>query len=259
MFNWNAQQYLKFADARTRPAAELLVRVPLSDLPSAIDLGCGPGNSTELLATRWPGAVVEGLDSDADMIARACADYPSLRFRQADLRQWAETAEEEWPLVYANAVLQWTGDHEALFPALLRRVAAGGVLAVQMPRNFQAPSHVEMRRTAAEGPWAGRLENVRELQDVPGPAFYYDLLAGPGIGLDIWETEYTQVMSGVDAIIDWVRGSGLRPYLARLSEVEQGEFINRYREKLRTAYPVQRDGRVLFFFRRIFIVARRLM
>lgn len=255
MFVWDAQQYLKFANARTRPAAELLSRVTAAAPESAIDLGCGPGNSTELLAARWPEAKIIGLDSDEAMLVQARKDYPGIRFQQGDVRAWSQAQGERYPVIYGNAVLQWLGDHETLFPYLLNRLAPGGTLAIQMPRNYEASSHASMRKAASESPYADRLVKVRELNSVPGPAFYYDLLADKVSNLDIWETEYTQVMPSVDAVIDWVRGTGLRPFLAPLNEAEQVDFLARYRAELVKSYPVQKDGSVLFFFKRIFIVA----
>jgi trans-aconitate 2-methyltransferase len=258
MFVWDAQQYLKFSNARTRPAAELLNRIAEIGPASAIDLGCGPGNSTELLASRWPDAKIIGLDSDEAMLAQARKDYPGIHFEQADVRAWSQAEGEHYPVIYGNAVLQWLGNHEALFPDLLKRLSPGGTLAIQMPRNYEAPSHASMRKAAAESPYADRLVKVRELNSVPGPGFYYDLLADKVASLDIWETEYTQVMPSVDAIIDWVRGTGLRPFLAQLNEADQVDFIARYRAELAKTYPVQKDGSVLFFFKRIFIVAEGL-
>ncbi|MFD2262095.1 trans-aconitate 2-methyltransferase [Lacibacterium aquatile] len=255
MFAWDAQQYLKFSDARTRPAAELLARVATQAPANAIDIGCGPGNSTELLAARWRKTQIVGLDSDEAMLVQARKDYPDFRFEQGDIRTWATDGSERYDVVYGNAVLQWVGGHETLFPDLLKRLNPGGTLAIQMPRNFQAPSHVLMRKAAAESPYAARLENVRELNDVPGPSYYYDLLTDKVATLDIWETEYTQVMPAVDGIIDWVKGSGLRPFLARLGPNEQADLLARYRAELTKGYPQQVDGKVLFFFKRIFIVA----
>jgi trans-aconitate 2-methyltransferase len=253
MADWNPSLYLKFDDQRTRPAVDLLARVPLDAPGHVVDLGCGPGNSTELLVRRWPNSRVIGVDNSRDMLEQARRAHPDWLWEEADIAAWRP--EEKADVVFTNAALQWLRDHERLFPSLLGAVAPGGVLAVQVPRNLDAPSHALMRETAEEGDWRDRLRGARESIAVGAPPFYYDLLAPLARRLDIWETEYIQVMESAAAILDWVRGTGLRPFLAQLEAAEAAEFERRYLEKLRAAYPVQADGKVLFPFRRLFIIA----
>jgi trans-aconitate 2-methyltransferase len=254
MAEWNPSQYLKFADERTRPAADLLARVPLAAPASVVDLGCGPGNSTELLARRWPGARLTGVDSSAAMLAQAARDHPDWTWEQADIAAWSPKAPVD--LIFANAALHWVPDHPALFPRLFGHLAPGGVLAVQMPRNFDAPSHALMRAVAAEPRWRDRLAGVVG-RPVAEPGVYYDLLAPLAGRIDLWESEYMHVLEGPAAILEWVRGTGLRPYLDPLDKAEQADFTARYLAALAEAYRPAADGKVLFSFRRLFLVATR--
>ena len=260
MSAWNDQQYLKFADERTRPARELLARVPLSAPAHAVDLGCGPGNSTALLVARFPNAHVTGVDNSTEMLVRARTDVPGVTFIEAEVQ--AYRPEQPVDLLFANAVLQWLPDHAELLPALLEQVRPGGVLAVQMPRNFQEPSHRLMRETEPApktglSSWAERLGAVRALTPVSSPEFYYDLLAPHASRVDIWQTNYQHVMQDAAAIVEWVKGTGLRPYLDALPAVERAHYLERYQAGIEQAYPARSDGRRLFEFPRLFLVAVR--
>ncbi|HEV8550473.1 MAG TPA: trans-aconitate 2-methyltransferase [Polyangiaceae bacterium] len=253
MPTWDNQQYLKFADERTRAAAELLARVPLTGAEEIVDLGCGPGNSTALLHERFASARVVGVDSSADMLARARADYPKLAWVRAD----AANFESERPLdlLFANALLQWVPDHATVVPSLFAQLRPGGALAFQVPRNFEEPSHRLMRSTP--GPWLTRLTGVRSATPVESPAFYYDLLAPAASSVDIWQTTYEHVMPTPSAIVEWVKGTGLRPYLEALPEGERAAYLAAYTQGIDAAYPARRDGQRLFSFPRLFVVAVR--
>jgi trans-aconitate 2-methyltransferase len=253
MHSWDAGQYLRFADDRTRPALELLARLDLAGPRRIVDLGCGPGNSTALLRERWPDAAVTGLDSSADMLEAARRDYPGIEFVPGDISSWSPR--EPAGLVFSNAALQWVGDHARLLPRLLTAVAAGGALAVQMPRNHDFATHALMRRVAAEGPWRDRLAGARDPSPVQPPEFYYDCLAPLCRRMVLWETNYIQVMDGVPAIIAWLHGTGLRPFLARLDPDEQRQFLDRYAALLAEAFPPRADGKVLLPYPRLFFIA----
>ena len=250
---WDAGHYLRFADARTLPAVDLLSRIELEVPTTVVDLGCGPGNSTGLLVRRWPEAAVTGLDSSAELLDVARRDQPSARFVLADIRDWSPA--EPPDVVFANASLQWVGGHERLMPRLFGQVAPGGVFAVQMPRNHDFATHALMRQVAAEGDWRDRLADAREPSPVKAPEYYYDLLAPRSAGFTIWETNYIQVMGGVDAIIAWLHGTGLRPFLARLTDIERPLFLERYAALLKDAYPAQTDGKILLPYPRLFFIA----
>ena len=249
---WNPATYLAFADERTRPAAELLARIPDEAPQHVVDLGCGPGNSTALLRARWREAQIEGLDSSPDMLAQASRSGVAAKWVKADLASW--TAPAPYDVIYSNATYQWLPDHPALLPRLIGGVRAGGTFAFQVPHNMDAPSHALMRATAAEGSWAAKLKNVREVA-VLEPAAYYEILKPHASSVDIWETEYMQVLSGDDAVYHWVSGTGLRPFVQALESFEREAFVAAYKERLNTAYPRRADGTTLFPFKRLFAVA----
>lgn len=253
MFTWDTSQYLKFHDERTRPARELLARVPTDRAECVVDLGSGPGNSTALLLERFPGARVTGVDNSKEMIDRARQDRPDVEWVLADLRSYRSDVPVD--LIFSNAVLHWLPDHQALFPDLLGRVRPGGVLAVQMPSNFDEPSHRLIFDT--EGPWRERLASLHGHAATKAPPFYFDALAKEAVSVDIWTTRYEHVMSDAHAIVDWVKGTGLRPYLAALPESERDPFLAAYERNLDAAYPRRADGRRLFSFHRLFVVAVR--
>lgn len=251
---WNPERYLTFGDQRTRPAVDLLARVALAAPARVADLGCGPGNSTGLLAARWPAAEVIAVDHSAEMLAKARASDVRATWVEADIAVWAP--DRPLDLVYSNAALQWLGDHATLLPRLLGHVRPGGVLAVQMPRSFGSPSHRLARAVAGSGPWAERLAGYLRSEPVAAPGWYYDLLA-PRAALDIWETEYLHVLEGDDPVLSWTRSTALRPVAQALDEDDYAAFEAAYAARLREAYPKRADGRTLYPFRRLFIVAVR--
>jgi trans-aconitate 2-methyltransferase len=230
-----------------------LARIELPVPRRIVDLGCGPGNSTVLLRQRWPEAAITGLDSSADMLDAARRDHPGIEFVAGDIAGWSPT--EPYDLVFSNAALQWVGDHERLLPRLIDMVAPDGILAVQMPRNHDFATHALMRQVAAESPWRDRLAGARDPSPVRPPEFYYDCLALKSRRIVLWETNYIQIMDGIDAIIAWLHGTGLRPFLARLDEPEQKLFLDRYAALLAGAFPARSDGKVLLPYPRLFFIA----
>ena len=259
---WSAKGYAAFEDERTRPVRELLSAVPDRGVHNAIDLGCGPGNSTQVLAARFPGAALRGIDSSPDMIAAARTRLPGLRFDILEIERWIGTPRsddpESWDLILANAVLQWMPDHGGLFPALVARLARGGCLAVQMPDNLDEPAHRLMREVAAEGPWAGKLATAAAARSTLMAADgYYQLLRACGCRPEIWRTTYYHPLAaGASAVVEWFKGSGLRPFIASLGDEELTEFLARYQSAVARAFPVMADGSILLPFPRLFLVAR---
>lgn len=255
MKDWQAQQYAVFESERTRPVKDLLAAVPATSTRFVVDIGCGPGNSTEVLAAHAPGASVMGLDSSADMIAAARKRLPQFQFELADIASWE--ADGPYDLILANAVLQWLPEHERLFPGLLGKLAPGGSLAVQMPDNLDEPAHRLLREVAATGPWAGKLKGAeRTLRHDAG--WYYSLLKPLCIRVDVWRTTYHHPLAGgASAVVEWFKGSALRPFLALLDGDEQNAFLERYRDAVAKAYPALADGTVLLPFPRLFVVATR--
>lgn len=252
---WNAEQYLRFSDARTLPAIDLLSRIALAAPRRVVDLGCGPGNSTAPLQARWPAAQVIGIDSSEELLAVARRDHPGIGFARGDIADWV--AHEPVDVVFANASLQWVGDHARLMPRLFDQVAPGGVFAVQMPRNHDFATHRLMRQVAAEDAWRDRLAGARDPSPVKAPAFYYDLLAPRAADFTIWETNYIQIMDGVPAIIAWLHGTGLRPFLARLTDAERPVFLDRYAALLAEEYKPQADGKILLPYPRLFFIVQK--
>jgi trans-aconitate 2-methyltransferase len=254
--DWNPSLYMKFEDERTLAARDLLARVPLASPGLVFDLGCGPGNSSELLTRRFPSAAVIGLDTSEAMLAHARARAPGARFVRSDIADW--TPSEAPHLIFANAALHFLPNHHRLFPRLAQSLAPGGVLAAQMPSTSNESSHALMRMVAAEGPWSSRLVPVAKTQPLIA-AFedYYEWLRPHASRIDMWMTTYVYAFDGAEAVADWFAGSALQPFLERLSDEERCAFLNRYREGLRDAYPAQSDGKVLLAYPRLFIVAIR--
>ncbi len=251
---WDPKNYLSYADERTRPAADLLARVPDVSPARVADLGCGPGNSTALLAARWPEASIDGVDSSDAMLNRAAETRVKANWILADLAQWSPP--DSYDVIYSNATYQWLPDHRSLLPRLVGFVKPGGTFAFQVPSNFNAPSHALMREVAQSGPWAAKLGDVREA-GVLSPADYYEILSPLSRTLDIWETTYLQVLDGDDPVFRWVSATGLRPFVQALDAAEREAFSNAYRMRLREAYPKRADGKTLFPFQRLFAVANK--
>lgn len=251
---WSASQYVKFEDERTRPARDLLAQVPLTELRHAVDLGCGPGNSTELIIDRYGAQNVSGLDSDLNMLEAARKRLPGTAFVEADLSTWQPT--EPADLLFANAVFQWLPNHLDIFDRLMDGLAPGGVLAVQMPDNLGEPSHLMMEETAHAGPWKTTFERKSVRRNVlPTPSTYYSRLIAKSSRVDIWHTIYNHPMDNAAAIVEWVKGTGLRPYLDHAGEEHREAFLADYLERIDRVYPKAADGKVLLKFPRLFMVA----
>lgn len=250
MADWSPSTYLKFEDERTRPSHDLLAQVPLTRLRKAIDVGCGPGNSTELLVLRYPDANIVGVDNSPAMLAEARARLPNATFETADANSWI--APRDADLVFANAVYQWIPDHLRHLPRVLEALAPGAVLAVQMPDNLAEPTHRLMSETARDLAVA---DAARE--PLAPPRAYYDALKPFAARLDIWHIVYNHVLADAPAIVEWVRATGLKPFLDPLSEGQRADFLAAYTAKVATAYPPTRDGKVLLRFPRLFFVAQR--
>ena len=259
--SWSANQYVAFEQERTRPARDLLAAVPPGDVRFAIDIGCGPGNSTELILQRFPQARITGIDTSPNMIAAARSRLPALRFEVADIHTWAHEAGEKAEaadLIFANAVLQWVPGHAGLFPALAAKLAPGGCLAVQVPDNLEEPAQTLMREIAAEGPWRRKLADAdRARVPIERAAWYYRLLGASCSRIDVWRTTYYHALAGAKAIVEWFKGTGLLPFLAPLDAAERADFLDRYTLAIEGAYPTSTDGTVLLPFPRLFVVANR--
>jgi len=253
---WKPDDYLQFEDLRLRPALDLLAQVPLENPQQVTDLGCGPGNVTQFLRRRWPDADITGLDSSASMLARARAECLGCRvtWQQGDVRTWA--APESQDLIYSNAVLHWVDDHAEMFPRLMGELKPGGVLAVQMPNQFNEPSHMLMREVARFGPWAKILMPLLRAAPVADIGTYYDWLQPLSTRLNIWETTYTQTLEGDDSVLNWISSTALKPLLEAL-DIDMGTaYRAALMAELRGAYPRRQDDKTLFPFRRLFMMVQ---
>ncbi|MBI4310944.1 MAG: methyltransferase domain-containing protein [Chloroflexi bacterium] len=255
MTTWNPTQYLLFGNERLRPALDLLARIP-SETPNAVyDLGCGTGAATVLLKERWPHAHVTGVDSSAEMLARARALGKDIAWEAADLAAWQPDTPAD--VFFSNAAFHWLDGHDTLFPHLLKGLKSGGALAVQMPQNFSAPTHTSISDTVRGGPWRRKLEPLLREHPTHEASVYYDILCPHVASLDIWETTYHHVLSGENPVVEWTKGSILRPLLAQLDEAEARAFLEDYGARVCKAYPQGRDGKTVLPFKRLFFIAVR--
>jgi len=254
MADWSAGQYLKFEDERTRPSRDLIAQIPHADPKKIVDIGCGPGNSTELLVRRWPNAAIAGIDTSAGMLRQARERLPQQTFIEANVAHWVPP--ENCDVLFANAVFQWVPGHLKQLQRLLGKLSPGGVLAVQIPDSLDQPAHVLIREVAQHEPWRKQLADKARVRDaLPTTAEYYDALSPLCSRLEIWHTIYNHVLDDASAVVEWVKGTGLRPFLDLLEPAEVKQFLGEYTARVAAAYLPQADGKVLFRFPRIFIVA----
>ncbi len=253
---WDVEQYERYKTYRDRPALDLMVQIPADLTPGEIwDLGCGVGEHAALLAKRHPNARVHGLDSSPAMLKAARERNAEIDWVQADIDGFAPDTPPD--LIFTNAALQWVRGHETLFPRLVSTLEPGGVFACQMPVTWPERWHAELRDLAKTPRWSSSLEGLRDVQPV-APAEDYWRWLSPLADVDVWKTRYLHVLSGEDPVLDWMMGTGLRPYLARLEDrAERDAFLAEYAALMRAAFPKQADGSTLFDFPRIFIVARK--
>ena len=251
---WSAKQYSMFEQQRTRPVRDLVAAIPDGEGRSAVDLGCGPGNSTEVLAERFAQAVVTGMDSSDDMLVDARKRLPALNFELADIGAWNPA--QTFDVILANASLQWLPDHATLYPHLVSQLTPGGTLAVQTPDNLDEPAHKLAREVAADGPWATKIGAVKHNARHTA-SYYFELLSKHCSTVDVWRTTYHHPLAGSAAVVEWFKGSALRPFLAPLSESEKSAFLDEYLARITKAYPALADGTVLLPFPRLFIIATR--
>jgi trans-aconitate 2-methyltransferase len=252
--SWDPGQYDKFADERLRPGLDLMARIPPIAARQVWDLGCGTGELTARLAARFPEARTTGLDSSPQMLAKARA-VDGVEWVQDDIAAWTPDAPPD--VIYTNATLQWLPEHAKLLPRLVGSVAPGGVFACQMPNSFPEPSHRLMRALAGSGAWAQKTKDARPFPPIAKPEAYVEWLSPLAARIDLWETRYWQVLRGEDPVVEWVKGTGLRPYLDALTDADRPAFLKDYAAAVREAYPRRPDGTTLYPFPRLFMVVVR--
>lgn len=253
-FGWDPGQYTKFLNERTRPAIELLSRLPAElSVKEAVDLGCGPGNSSSVIHSRFPGAKITGIDSSAEMIQEARQKHPSIHFAVASINQYQTP--EPVDLIFSNAALHWVSEHEKLLPRLMNSLRKGGALAIQMPNNHMEITHMTMREIATGFTWSKDLSEIRSTPPVLEAEQYYDMLIPLASRVDIWQTKYFHVMNDAGAIGQWLGSTGLRPFLDALPADEAGKFLELYVSRIAQYLKPRKDGKILMPFPRLFIVA----
>lgn len=254
MSDWNPSLYLRFGEGRSRPARDLVGRLADAEPRRILDIGCGPGNSTALLAERWPDADITGIDNSAAMLRKAKEDHPGLAWLERDAGGDLSDL-GLFDLVFSNAAFQWIPDHDGLLPRLFALLAPGGRVAVQVPDNHDSAVHEALRELLRDSRWDTALPGARGVS-CETPETWYGRLSRSTERIELWRTEYYHVMESPDEILEWSRGTMLRPYLEKLSEEAGTEFVAAMGERIRTSYPQQADGKVLFRFRRLFFIAR---
>jgi len=251
---WEPQTYLRYSEIRFRAGLDLIARIPRANYVTIYDLGCGTGHLTRILADTFPSAKVIGVDSSREMLAEARREFPAMSWQEADVTSWRPPAPPD--LLYSNAAFHWVPGHERLFPSLLRMLRPEGILAIQMPRHFESPSHLELKELVLQSEWRAQLEPLL-LAPVPSPETYWRWLSPHVRNLDIWETIYLQALDGADPVVNFMRGTALRPFLTTLSAADGARFVEGFAKRMAAAYPPQANGQTLFPFRRIFLVAQR--
>ncbi len=258
MADWNSAQYLKFKNERTQPSIDLAARILLCDPQKILDIGCGPGNSTQVLADRFPGAYILGIDSSENMIESARKEHGSLNFQVCDASASLSELDSDFDVVFSNACIQWIPNHRALLPNMMARLKKGGILAVQTPMNYEEPIHRIIQEVTASPKWSNFFPNPRIFYNLTQEE-YYDLLSELSDEISLWQTSYFHIMKSHLAILEWYRSTGLRPYLDVLPEEYKEPFEQEILNRIVKSYSVQKNGNIIFRFPRFFFtaVARR--
>lgn len=254
MTKWEPDLYLKFVTERTQPAIDLVSRIEMKNPRRIVDVGCGSGNSTTVLRTRWPQATITGLDNSMEMIQAAITSYPAGKWIFSDAATWEDG--KTFNIVFSNAVFQWIPDHRHLLHHWMSQVDKTGVLAFQVPAHYDSQVHQVILEVSRNPKWNKEMENARNALTKEKPGFYYDLLRPLSTNLEIWETIYYHSLESPYAILEWFRATGLRPFLGALSQDEDRQnFEAMVVGGYARAYPPQSDGKVLFPFKRLFVIA----
>ena len=251
MSDWQPDRYLQFHSERTQPSIDLVAKIDKVAPEYIIDIGCGPGNSTQVLSHRWPQSKIIGIDTSASMIARAGLDFPKQEWQTANASTYEPTT--KFDIVFSNAVIQWIPDHEKLFAKFHSLLCGGGIVAVQIPLFWDMPLGVIIDEVAQDIRWKNRTEKVERIFTIHDHVFYYDLLSSLFTSIELWETDYLHILESHESIIEMMRSTGLKPYHELLSDEERGEFEKAVLKGIQQAYPTQKNGKVLLPFKRLFL------
>lgn len=253
-YDWNPQLYLKYKNERTQPSIDLVSRIDAENPEKIIDIGCGPGNSTRVLAQRWPESIITGLDNSPAMIEKAGMDYPDQEWILSDISGF-ET-DIKYDIVFSNAAIQWIPGHENLLLKLFSFLSTGGALAIQIPQFNEMPLGKSLEKISGKIKWKELTHGCRELFTYHESGYYYDILAQSSNSIEMWETSYCHVMDSHESILEWIRSTGLKPYIDRMKDdFMKSEFEYEVLESIRQDYPEQKNGKVLFPFKRLFFIA----
>lgn len=254
MSTWDPRQYLKYEDERTQPSIDLTAKIKVDNPMTIIDIGCGPGNSTQVLYQRWPNAHITGLDNSREMIEKAQKDYPNQNWLLADASRLK--LDQTYDVIFSNAALQWIHNHDLLIPRLFMMVNPHGSLAVQVPANNESPLHRALLSVSSKEKWSRFVSGTEKLLNYHTAEYYYNILCPIASSLDLWETIYYHVMASHEELLEWYKGTGIRPFLEKLpDERSRKEFEGEIAAECRRYYTSQRDGTILFPFKRIFFIA----
>jgi trans-aconitate 2-methyltransferase len=254
MLDWNPDSYLKFKSERTQPSIDLVSRIEIDNPNSIIDIGCGPGNSTQVLFEKWPNANIIGLDHSQEMITKAKTEYPSRKWILADAAHY--DPQETFDIVFSNATFQWIQYHEKLIPRLFNFLRANGALAVQVPANNESPLHKSLLAVSKADKWFKFTGDCDRLLNYRSGSYYYDILNGLSSKIDLWETTYYHILSDHQALIEWYKSTGMRPFLEKLPNDNcKQQFESEILEGCRESYKIHKDGKILYPFKRIFFIA----
>jgi len=251
--DWNPELYLKYRNERTQPSIDLIGKIEIGFQPKSIlDIGCGPGNSSQAILQRWPNAMLTGIDNSVNMIEKAKTSYPNNIWIVADASKY--TSNTKYDIVFSNATIQWIPNHEDLFNKLFNLTNNGGVLAIQVPRFNEMPLATAIQKVANKEIWKEATKGCSELFTYHDDKYYYDLMSSDYKSVDFWQTDYIHILESQHSIIEWIRSTGIKPYLDCLKDEEKPLFENELLTEIKQSYTVQNNGKVLFPFKRLFMI-----
>ncbi|MBH51651.1 MAG: trans-aconitate 2-methyltransferase [Chloroflexi bacterium] len=253
--NWNPDQYGLYKNERLRPGIDLFEQITIESPKTIYDLGCGTGTLTNLLHNKWPGASVIGVDSSETMLGKANEAYPDIIWENSQLQNWKPNVNPD--IIYTNAALHWIDNHSEIIPGWIKSLNPNGIFAMQVPNNWREPSHSNLAKVVRSGDWNNKL--LPKLRELPILSIeeYYDLLNPITSHINIWETTYIQILEGVNPVLEWLKGTLIPPLLDLLDKKEQLLFIDQYAQLVSRDYPIRKDGKTIFPFKRLFIVATK--